>query len=145
MAAEGGCVCGSVRYEVDGSLGDVRYCHCNHCRRTTGTAFTANARIPARAFRLVAGADSLSEHRTPRGVRAYCSVCFSPIFGRVAAEPDWIRIRIGGLAGELDVRITAHVWVSSKSSWFEITDALPQYPESVSGPPPEPSGGGCGG
>jgi hypothetical protein len=66
MAAEGSCVCGAVRYEVDGSLGDVSYCHCNQCRRTTGT--------------------------------------FSPIFGRVAAEPDWIRIRIGGLAGELDVR-----------------------------------------
>jgi hypothetical protein len=71
-------------------------------------------------------------------VRAYCSVCFSPIFGRVAAEPDWIRIRIGGLTGDLDVQITARVWVSSKSSWFAITDALPQYPESVSGAPPEP-------
>jgi hypothetical protein len=136
MTAEGSCLCGAVRYEVDGSLGDVRYCHCNQCRRATGTAFTANARIPASAFRMIAGEGSLGEYRTPRGVRAFCSVCASPIFARVAAEPEWIRIRIGGLA----VRITAHVWVSSKSSWFEITDALPQYPESVPGPPPQAPG-----
>jgi len=121
---------------VDGPLGDVRYCHCNQCRRATGTAFTANARIPASAFRMIAGVDSLGEYRTPRGVRAFCSVCAAPIFARVEAEPEWIRVRIGGLAGELDVRITAHVWVSSKSSWYEIADALPQYPESVLGPPP---------
>jgi hypothetical protein len=145
MTAQGSCACGAVRYEVDGPLGDVRYCHCNFCRRSTGTAFTANARIPAQAFRVVAGADSLGEHRTPRGPRSFCSVCASPIFARVDAEPEWIRLRIGGLAGDLDVRITAHVWVSSKSSWFEITDALPQYPESVSGPPPAPSGAAAAG
>jgi hypothetical protein len=73
--------------------------------------------------RLVAGEGSSG------GVRAFCSVCASPIFARVAAKPEWIRVRIGGLAGELDVRITAHVWVSSKSSWFEIADVLPQYPD----------------
>jgi hypothetical protein len=145
MTAAGGCLCGAVRYEVDGSLGEVRYCHCNQCRRATGTAFTANARIPAAAFHMIAGAGSLGEYRTPRGVRAFCSVCASPIFARVDAEPEWIRVRIGGFAGELDVRITAHVWVASKSSWYEIADALPQYPESVLGPPPQaPETSGAG-
>jgi hypothetical protein len=141
MTAKGSCVCGAVRYEVDGSLGDVSYCHCSFCRRSSGTAFTANARVPASAFRLLTGADSLGEYRAPRGVRAFCSVCASGIFARVDAEPEWIRIRIGGLEGELDVRITAHVWVGSKSSWFEITDRLPQYPESAPRPPPAPPPG----
>lgn len=131
MTAQGSCLCGAVRYEVDGSLGEVRYCHCRSCRKLTGTAFTANARIPASAFRLLTGTDSLSEYRTARGPRMFCSICGSPVFARSDAEPDWVRVRIGGLEGELDVRITAHVWVSSKGSWFKISDTLPQYPEAA--------------
>ncbi len=29
----GQCLCGAVQYEVSGSLGEVRYCYCKHCRR----------------------------------------------------------------------------------------------------------------
>jgi hypothetical protein len=42
-------------------------------------------------------------------------------------------------AGALDtdpgVRPFAHIFVASKAPWFEITDAIPQFPEM---PPPPP-------
>ena len=39
--ATGGCLCGAVRYRVDGSLRDVLICHCEECRRWNGH-FSAN-------------------------------------------------------------------------------------------------------
>ncbi len=34
--ARGGCLCGAVRYEVQGPLRDVLICHCEECRRWHG-------------------------------------------------------------------------------------------------------------
>ena len=35
----GGCACGSVRYELRGSPLWVTACHCNACKKRTGSAF----------------------------------------------------------------------------------------------------------
>ena len=129
---EGQCLCGRVRYELSGSLGEVRYCHCSRCRRATGSAFSANARIASVSFRMVSGRDGIREYEERPGIfRAFCSVCGSPVYARLDRDPTGIRVRLGGLSGEVDARITAHVWVSSKSSWYQIADSLPCYAESV--------------
>jgi hypothetical protein len=28
---EGGCLCGKLRYAVDGDIGEVSHCHCSMC------------------------------------------------------------------------------------------------------------------
>ncbi|RIL06796.1 MAG: hypothetical protein DCC71_05330 [Proteobacteria bacterium] len=131
--AEGRCLCGGVRYRVAGPLGEVRYCHCAFCRRASGTAFSANARVPADRFELLAGGDRLTAHEQLPGVfRDSCRDCGAPVRGRlVAREPDFVRVRVGGLAADVDVRVTAHVWVSRKCAWYAITDALPRYAEAA--------------
>ena len=40
---EGGCLCGSVRYEVNGEPTWCGACHCRQCQRWTGTAFLIGA------------------------------------------------------------------------------------------------------
>ena len=34
--ASGGCLCGGVRYRVQGPLRPILQCHCEMCRRATG-------------------------------------------------------------------------------------------------------------
>jgi hypothetical protein len=132
---DGQCLCGTVRYEVSGSLGEVRYCHCSRCRHATGSAFSANAKIARANFRIVSGQVAIREYEERPGIfRAFCSICGSPVYARLGRDPDNIRVRLGGLSGEVDVRIAGHVWVSSKSSWYEIEDSLPCYAETVDGP-----------
>lgn len=63
--------------------------------------------------------------------KAFCSLCGSPLYARSDHDPDDIRVRLGGFEGELDVRITGHVWVSSKATWYEIEDSLPCHREAV--------------
>jgi hypothetical protein len=46
----GKCLCGKVRYEINGRLGPVVYCHCSMCRRATGSAFATNASVRANEF-----------------------------------------------------------------------------------------------
>jgi hypothetical protein len=130
--SSGSCQCGTFEYTVEGSFGDVRYCHCSICRGGNGSAFSANARIERAQWTLVGPRDELSEYEHKPGMfKAFCSRCGSPLYARSDSDPNDIRVRLGGFEGRLDVRITAHVWVSSKSTWYEIEDALPCHPEAM--------------
>ena len=40
----GSCLCGGVKFEVRGSKGPFELCHCNRCRKATGSAFAAALR-----------------------------------------------------------------------------------------------------
>lgn len=124
----GHCLCGQVRYEIEAKIGPITYCHCTQCRRANGTAFTANAPVRPKNFRIVSGAALITEYESsPSKFRAFCSKCGSPVYSRRTTEPDTVRIRLGTLDGDPGKRAVAHGWVGSKAPWFEITDQLPQF------------------
>jgi hypothetical protein len=129
---EGGCLCSGIRFRVTGKLGPAGYCHCKQCQRANGTAFSANTSVAKSDFRLVAGAELVREFESSPGrFRAFCSRCGSPVYKRVSEQPDTVRIRLGLLDGDPQLRSRAHIWVSAKAPWYEITDALPQLPEGL--------------
>lgn len=124
----GGCLCGAVRYEVDGPLGPITLCHCSQCRKAQGGAFAVNAPVTAAGFRLLSGADMLRVHASSPGKwRSFCGRCGSPIHSRRDDRPELLRLRVGSLDGPLPVRPALHIHVASKADWWEITDALPQH------------------
>jgi len=55
----GSCLCGKVRYEISGQVGDIVHCHCQTCRKAHGSAFSSVAAVDDNAFTLI-GRDSLS-------------------------------------------------------------------------------------
>lgn len=131
MPASGRCLCGQIQYQIIGELGDVRYCHCLRCREATGTAFSTNARILAENFKLISGREALRSYEMGLGIhRHFCGTCGSPVYVLLDREPAYIRPRIGGLTGEVKVKIDAHVWVGSKADWHIIADELLQYLEA---------------
>jgi hypothetical protein len=125
------CSCGTFTTNITGSLGDVRYCHCGLCRRKTGTAFTANAKVKRSQWQLLGPSNLVTEFEHRPGLyNAFCSQCGTPLYARSDHDPDDIRIRIGGFEGAIDVTITGHVWVGSKAPWYEIEDSVPQFDEA---------------
>jgi len=123
----GNCLCQRIRFEVRGSLGPLRFCHCTECRRATGSAFSANAGVAAEDFEILEGRELIAEYElTPGTFRAFCSNCGAPVYARLEHEPDSLRIRLGTLNDAPEIRPEAHVWVSEQAPWFEISDALPQ-------------------
>jgi hypothetical protein len=126
----GNCLCGTVRFELHGKPGPFAYCHCTMCQRASGSAFGANVPVRARYLKWVSGLESIAEYESSPGkFRAFCRSCGSPVYSRRDAEPDSFRIRLGTLNGDPERRAFGHFWVASKAAWFEIADALPQYPE----------------
>ncbi len=126
----GSCLCGAVKYEVDGDLGPIVCCHCSMCRKAQGTAFATNAPVEAARFRIIQGEEALRAYSSSPGKRrCFCSICGSPIFSKRDGHPGVIRLRIGTLDSKIAAKPTAHIQVASKAEWFEILDGLPQHPE----------------
>ena len=123
----GSCLCGRVRYQITGKIGPVGHCHCSTCRKAQGGAFVTNAPVRTKYFRLLTGADSVAGFESSPGKqRCFCRVCGSPLWSRRESEPEIIRIRLGLLDSDPGRRPLAHVWVSEKAPWYEITDDLPR-------------------
>lgn len=125
---KGSCLCRSVQYEIDGELGDFVYCHCPSCRKASGTAFAANAPVVRKNFRILGGSEALKEFESSPGkYRVFCGNCGSPIYVRMAAAPDILRIRLGSLDTPFAGKARAHIFVAGKALWDVIADQVPQY------------------
>jgi hypothetical protein len=128
----GGCLCGGVRFQVDGPVGPLGYCHCSQCRKASGSAFAANADVARSDFKVVSGRDLIREFESsPQTFRAFCSRCGGPVYKRRDTAPEVVRIRLGTLDDDPRLAARAHIYVADKAPWFEITDALPQFPQGL--------------
>lgn len=124
---EGSCLCGGVRYRVDGKLGPSVHCHCGQCRKASGASFTTNASVAAADFRFVEGESLVGRFESSPGqFRCFCTRCGSPLVKRNEAKPDEVRIRLGTLDSDPETTPAAHIFVSFKAPWTRITDDLPQ-------------------
>ena len=134
MARTGGCLCGAVRYEVEGELAPIQLCHCGQCRKAQGGAFAANLPVAAAAFLLIQGQDVLREHRASPGKRrVFCGGCGGPVFSQRDATPQTLRLRVGGLDDTTGLTVGFHIHAASAAAWRPITDDLPRYPEDGPG------------
>ena len=127
IRATGGCLCGSVRYEIAGELMPVINCHCSKCRRFNGHvgAYAATRR---ESLILVEEKDlkwyRSVQDETPDVYRGFCRQCGSSLFW----DPRGLEI-ISIAAGSIDpptgLDTERHVYVSQKTDYYRITDELP--------------------
>ena len=126
----GSCLCGGIRYAIDGELGDFGYCHCTSCRKASGSAHAANSPVDRAHFLIVNGAELLREYESSAGkFRAFCGRCGSPIYAYLEATRDVLRLRLGTLDTPFAKQPKAHTFVSDKAPWEPINDGLPQFEE----------------
>jgi len=126
---EGRCLCGNVRYEVDGPFAAVVNCHCSMCRKHHGSAYVTWAVAPASGFRIVTGNDSIGHFESSPGLqRSFCTVCGS-VLPEITPSGESVVVPAGNLTGDLGLQPQLHMFVKSKAPWFDITDQLPQHDE----------------
>ena len=132
---QGGCLCGAVRCTSDADPVMTALCHCTHCQRQSGAAFSVNVGIPKGSLAYSGEIPTTYEDKGDSGLavhRRFCRKCGSPIVSEVEATPtlDWLK------AGTLDdsswVQPSLSTWCSSGQSWVSLPDSIPSFPK---GPP----------
>ena len=125
---KGSCLCGEVKFEVQGPIESVINCHCIECRKAQGAAFGTNGFVNLSDFKIISGSDNMKSYESSPGKqRCFCGNCGSPIISKRDAMPDKVRVRLGTLDGEIKEQPTCHLFVGEKANWLSINDSLPQY------------------
>lgn len=130
--ARGRCLCGAVRFEVHGPLRPIIYCHCTMCRRSGGHFDAATACAPEH-LRLLSAASLRWYRSSAIARRGFCDTCGSQLFWE-PAHGGHISIWAGTLESPTGLNAAKHIFVIDKGDYYEIMDALPQWPEDS---PPE--------
>ena len=146
----GSCLCGGVAFELSQVDGPFELCHCTRCRKVAGSAFMAGVAVRAEHYRLVRGAELITEFALPvREVPPAYAYTFCRRCGCVVppAQPEgpWLEIAAGLLDDDPGVTPDRHIFVEHVPPWAPITDGLPQLDEKalhvLRGTAPQPGSG----
>jgi hypothetical protein len=127
MTLQGGCFCGAVRYEIEGTPPRTTHCHCIHCRRTSGAPFVTWAECNASQFRFTAGDPGRYASR-PGVERRFCTRCGTQLTYQRAAESGSIDVTAASLDTPSAVQPQDHLWCDRMLPWVHLSDGLPRHP-----------------
>ncbi|MCP4007841.1 MAG: GFA family protein [bacterium] len=119
----GYCLCGQITYEYGGSVGPAGYCHCEDCRRCTGSAFNISVRFDLSEFHITSGSPRGLTKRGDSGnelTRFFCPECGSPIYTASPTHPRQVYVKAGTLDDPKAVQPARQDWVASVVPWSRI-------------------------
>lgn len=125
----GGCLCGGVRYEVEGEPVVVAHCHCTDCQRLSGAGHATGAMFPVSAVRVHG---TLSEFQLASSTesivtRSFCPTCGSQLFGRNTRMVGFTTVAVGTLDDPDLVVPQVVVFARTKRRWDPSDAALPTF------------------
>ena len=128
MTYTGGCLCGSVRYEGTEQLGGG-HCHCDDCRRSSGTGHCSHMLVPDGAFR-VSGEIRFYESPADSGNlvnRGFCPNCGSAIYSTNSGMPEMIFVRASSLDDPNVFNPQMVVYTDRAAAWDYVDPSLPSF------------------
>ena len=131
----GGCHCGAVRYEFSGDPVVGAMCHCDNCKRFTGTGHATNLVVPADGFS-VTGELSTYSYNAESGnemIRYFCPSCGTPVYGTSEGSPNVV-LRVGGFDDPNEFEARVSLFTPRATPW----DHIDENTKSFDGMPPPP-------
>ena len=119
----GSCLCGGVEFELAEAPETLRYCHCESCKKLSGSIGTVNGRVPSSAIRILAGKELLQTFQPAEGsAKTFCRTCGSNLFGGGWPDSETTSVRASALDDSFDARPSAHLFVRSVAAWETLPD-----------------------
>lgn len=123
MTRTGRCLCGNVTFELTGDVIATAVCHCDHCQRQSGSAFSVNL-IAAEPQLTVDGTLSTyvetGENDDGEYVRRrFCPSCGSAIVSELV-QAGAVAVKAGALDDKSDVQPTVEAWCVDRQPWVEL-------------------------
>ncbi len=121
----GHCYCGAIKFEISGKSDWVGHCHCESCRRHSGSVMTTFAGFRPEQVKFTATLPS--RFTTDDGVtRRFCGRCGSPVAYELDSRPDEIHLQLG-LFDDLELLAPQdHSFLREKVSWLRVDEHLPE-------------------
>jgi hypothetical protein len=124
----GGCLCGSVRYELLSDPFDTGWCHCRTCQLNSGSPAMVFASVPTADFRWTKGENDVRSVKSSSfGHREFCGRCGTPFLMKVDHQPETVDFSVATLDNPDAVAPRFHIFWGSRIDWFNPGDDLPKH------------------
>ncbi len=123
MSATGRCLCGKVRFSTQEPVEEVAVCHCDMCRRWSGS--------PAMSVFLqdavdIDGQENLSWYDSSEWAeRGFCAVCGSSLFYRTKGDQPVYSINAGAFDDQSPFKLHLEYFIDEKPAFYAFAGDIP--------------------
>lgn len=136
---EGGCLCGAVRYIVDGPTRMGGLCLCKTCQKVSGGAGNIFMGVDATTFRFTKGEPLAYCSGGNAPTRLFCGTCGVHLTAQSPRAPGGVIVKVGTLDEPgLFKGPQLTVWTSEMQAFHQLppdVPAFPEFPKPPSSPP----------
>jgi len=124
----GSCLCGAVNFEIEGDFDRFFFCHCEYCRKDTGSAHAANLFSSTATLKWLSGEDHVRQYNLPgtRHGKSFCGTCGSAL-PRSSPHGQMLIVPAGSLSTAVTTRPTAHIFMSSRANWDNALETVSKF------------------
>lgn len=126
---EGGCLCGAIRYHLQGPSLFEQQCCCRDCQKATGTGHTTIIGIHQSQLAITGTPATYTSHGESGGsvTRHFCGICGGRIFTSGSMPGEMIMVQSGSLDDPDQVTPQAVIYTKQAVKWDHFDPALPRY------------------
>ena len=122
LKLKGGCLCGSITYEVDGDPMMTAICHCKDCQKQTGTTFSLVIGVSPDKVK-VDGKPAIYTTMGETGTevfRHFCGSCGSPILSDATGSFGVYFIKAGTLEDTSFLKPELEIFCDEAQNWCNL-------------------------
>lgn len=125
----GGCLCGAVRYEVNGDAAFAGHCQCNDCKKSSGAAHVTAGGFPEAAvtFTGTMKAYASTADSGATATREFCPECGGRLTFRSTNMPGLVLIMAGSMDNPGAIAPAFAVYNKRHVAWDHFDPALPAF------------------
>jgi hypothetical protein len=130
---KGGCLCGAVRYALKGEPRAIAICHCTHCQRQSGSAFSFNLVIREADYEQ-SGETMVYVDKGDSGqpvYRHFCQRCGSPIFAKTALAPGKVVVKAGTLDNMEELQPQTEIYTDHAVKWLAPVASATRFAQNL--------------
>jgi hypothetical protein len=126
ICLDGGCLCGAIRYRVNGPVQSSSTCFCNSCRRASGASPVAWFVVALEHFELLQG-EFASHRSSPPVRRCFCGRCGSALAYLHDDDAGVIELTTCTLDEPSRMPPTHEIWHADRVGWVASDPGLPHH------------------
>lgn len=114
----GSCLCGKIAFEIDGTFDRFFLCHCEYCRKDTGSAHAANLFSSTAQLKWLSGEDKIKtfDFESSGHIKSFCSDCGSAL-PNIQMNGTLLCVPAGSLDSDVPIVPQGHIYFSHRANW----------------------------
>ena len=129
------CLCGTVQIKLGTLTGPYELCHCNRCKKHTGSALNPVLGFTLEGYEILSGKENIVSFKAPlieaepRYQVWFCNTCGSPLPDPAPAH-DFVEIPAGIIDTKIESTPDKSVFTEQSYTWLDSLSDIKRFTQS---------------